>query len=555
MADSRVLEAMAEQSRMEVGRANFNSLWQDVADRVDPAAGYFTATQSPGQQRTEKQFDSTATIALGRATAAFESLVAPRTQIWHGLTPSSSELKDDQAVKIYLERFRDLLFKVRYSTRANFANQNNEFLRSDLSFGNGILYVDDDPGVSLRYKLISLPESFFAEDHNGKIDRFHRKFKLTARQMVRKFDQAMLSQKIRQAAEKQPDQEFEIIHRVCTNWDRDPKRKDYAGMPLVGYYIVPHEDNVVDVAGFTSMPYLTGRYRVNAREVYGRGPVMDLLAAIKTVNEMQKTNLRMGQRLADPPLLAYADGIASPFNLRSGHINYGALDSQGRQLVQPLQTNGQLPVSLEMQAAEREVINGAMFIEIFNILKDNPQMTATQVLQLVQERGVLMGPAAGNIQSTYGQMIEREIELLSAVGGGAWLESQIGPMPRALLDAGGAYEVEFDAPINKAQKAEQGIAILQTIQDATAIAQVDPSVMKTFNLKGSVRRLAEIRGYPSDLLLTEDQIAEQDEADASAEQLQQLLAAAPVVSSSAKDLAQAQAVAGTSPLATPGLDA
>jgi hypothetical protein len=254
-------------------------------------------------------------------------------------------------------------------------------------------------------------------------------------------------------------------------------------------------------------------------------------------------------------LLAYRDGIASAFNMRSDYVNYGGLDEQGRPLVRPLETNGQLPVSLEMQQAEREVIQDALFIEIFNVLRDNPQMTATQTLQLVQERGVLMAPSVGNLQTAYAQMIEREIELLSAIGGGQWLEAQIGPMPDALKEVGGAYEIEFDAPINKAQKAEEGVAILQTLQDAIPMAQVDPSVMKIFKLKESLRRIGEIRGYPSDLLLSDDEIEAQDEADANAAQLQQLLAAAPVVASSAKDLAQASAVAGTSPQAVPGLAA
>ncbi len=545
------MDAMSEQSRMEAGRSNFDTLWQDVADRVDPMAGYFTKVLSPGQQRTEKMFDSTAAISLGRATAAFESFCTPRTQKWQGLVPSSAALRKDRSVMMYLEAFRDLLFQIRYSSQSNFANQNSVSIRSFLNYGNGVMYVDDDPGKSLRYKAIALPESYFAEDHNGRIDRFHRKFKLTARQLLGKFGEKALSPRLREVAEKDANREFDVIHRVCDNYDRDPRRKDYAGMPLLGYYIVPVEEHVVDMAGFRSLPYVVSRYRTNAREVYGRGPVMDILATIKTVNEMQKTNLRVGQRTAAPPLLAYRDGIQAPFNMRSDHVNYGQLTERGEALIKPLETGGQLPVSLEMQQAEREVIQDALFIEIFNVLKDNPQMTATQTLQLVQERGVLMAPSVGNLQTgAYGPMTVREIELLSAIAGGDWLVDQIGEMPEALAAVGGNYEVEFDAPINKAQRAEEGVAILQTLQDAIPLAQIDPGVLKVFKLRDSIRALAEIRGVPTRLLMSDEDIEAQDQDDASAEQLQQLLAAAPVAASSIKDLAQAQALAGTSPQAS-----
>lgn len=547
MADSRVIDCMYEQGQFESARANFNQFWQSVSDRVDPNSGYFLVYRAPGQQRSEKQFDATATIALGRATAAFESLFTPRTQKWQDLT-ASGPLSDDLEVKRYLESFRDLLFRVRYSARANFANNNSEFIRSFLNYGNGVMYVDDDPGKSLRYKHIALHESYFGEDHVGKVDRFHRKFVLTARQLVQKFPKANLSQNILQAAEKTPNREFDLIHRVCANLEIDPKRRDYAGKKFMGYYVLTSEEQVLDMAGFDTMPYIVARYRVNAKEVYGRGPVMDILPTIKTVNEQQKTNLRIGQRLADPPLLASQDGAASQFNLRGGFVNYGALDAQGRPLVRPLEVTANLPVSLEMQESERGVIRDSLFIEIFNILKENPQMTATQTLQLVQERGVLMGPAGGNLQSSgYGALTEREIDLMSQIGGGMWLESQIGPMPPALLEAGGAYEIQYDAPINRAQKAEEGIAISQTLESAAAVAQFDPNALKPFKIPEMMRGLAEVRGLPSKYLKTEAEVQAENDQQQQQQELAELLAAAPILGSTAKDLSQAQASAGTSP--------
>jgi hypothetical protein len=553
VADSRIDEAMAEQGRMEAQRANFNNLWQDTADRVDPAAGNFTTTTTPGTRRDEKQFDPTATIALGRATAAFESMVAPRTQKWQGLTPSNTALKKDQAVKVYLEAFRDLLFAVRYSIKANFANQNSEFIRSFLHFGNGVQYVDDDPGVSLRYKTIALCESFFAEDHNGIVDRFHRKFQLTARQLGQKFPKVEFSSAVRSAIEKRPDEKFTLIHRICTNHERDVRRRDYAGMPILGQYLRPCEQQVLEVAGFRTMPYLVSRYRVNPGEVYGRGPVMDVLASIKTVNEMQKTNLRVGQRSADPPLLSHKDGLSRPaFNMRGSHVNHGTLDEQGRPLIRPLEVGGNLPISLEMQQAEREVINDALFVTLFQILQENPNKTATQVLEEVQQRGILMSPPVGNLQfGAYGPMTIREIDLMSAIGGGLWLQQRLGDMPEALAEEGGDYDIEYDAPINKAQRAEEGIAILQTMQDAAAFAQADPSVLQVIRPREAFRRLAEIRGCPADLLVTDEEIEAAKEQAAEQAQMAQLLEAAPIVAESARNLAQANATAQTAPQAIP----
>jgi hypothetical protein len=541
--DSRVQAVIEEQNRMAAARGNFDSHWQEVAERVDPSSAYFTSQRTSGSKQTEKLFDSTASISLGRATAAFESMVTPRTQKWHGMTSGDPSLANDQPTRIYLEAMRDLLFRIRYSTRANFANQNSVFIRSFLCYGNAILYIDDDPGVSLRYKACHLAECFFSENHTGRVDRVHRKFKLTARQILTKFPNAQIPFRIVEAAEKSPATEFDVLHCVYPNPEVDRRGPHAQRLPIVGTYVLPDEGVFLDVAGFSSMPYLVARYRVTAREVYGRGPAMDCLPAIKTVNEMQKTNLRAGQRLADPPLLTYRDGFASPFSLRSGAINSGALDEQGRPLVRPLETAASLPVALEMQDAERNVIKDAFFVTLFQILEENPVKTATQVLEEVQQRGVLMSPPVGQLQTeAYGPMIEREVDLLSQAEGGTFLARRLGDMPQTLLDRGGAYEIEYDAPINKAQKAEEGIAILRTIEVATPLAQIDPGVLKVIKVRETLRALARINGMPSHLVATEEEIEAQEEGEQVQADLSQVLAGAPVVAGAARDLAQAEAL-------------
>lgn len=544
--DDSVRHIIDEQGRMEAARSNFDSHWQEVAERVDPSGAYFTTRdRTPGEKRTEKLFDSTASISLGRATAAFESMVTPRTQKWHGMTSGEPSLEEDQPTRIYLEAFRDLLFRVRYSTKANFANQNSEFIRSFLCYGNAVMYLDDDPGRSLRYKLCHLAECFFAEDHAGRVDRVHRKFKLTARQIVQKFQGAPLPFHVMEAAVKTPSADYDLLHCVYPNPQVDMRGTAQERMPIVGKYILVGENVVLETAGYRTLPYIVARYRVNARETYGRSPAMDVLPAIKTVNEMQKTNLRVGQRVAQPPLLAYRDGFANPFSMRADALNFGGLDEQGRQLVQPMQTSGNLPVSLEMQDGERQVIKDAFFVTLFQILEENPVKTATQVLEEVQQRGVLMSPPVGRLQSeAYGPMIEREIDLLSQVEGGDYLQRSLGDMPETLIERGGAFEIEYDAPINKAQKAEEGVAILRTIEAATPLAQIDPGVLKVIKIRDSIRALARINGMPSNLIASDEEIDAQAEEESAQADVSQVLAGAPVIAGAAKDLAQAESLAG-----------
>jgi hypothetical protein len=90
-------------------------------------------------------------------------------------------------------------------------------------------------------------------------------------------------------------------------------------------------------------------------------------------------------------------------------------------------------------------------------------------------------------------MVERELDLLDQMG---WLP----PMPSVLKAADALVDVESTSPLNKAQRAEEGLAVVRTIESATILTQVDPTIMFNFDGDTIVRELAEINGVPEKLL-------------------------------------------------------
>ena len=117
-------------------------------------------------------------------------------------------------------------------------------------------------------------------------------------------------------------------------------------------------------------------------------------------------------------------------------------------------------------------------------------------------------------------------------------------MPQELIEAGGAIRFEYQGPLNQAQRASVGMGILNALQAVTPLAQIDPTVTKLFDIVGCARELAEINMVPERLLRSDDEIDAMAEQDAQAAAAQQLLQAAPVAASAAKDFAQAQAMGG-----------
>jgi hypothetical protein len=268
---------------------------------------------------------------------------------------------------------------------------------------------------------------------------------------------------------------------------------------------------------------------------------MTVLPEIKMANEMSKSIIRASQKALDPPLLLQEDGALSAFDLRPGALNFGGVNDQGQPMVHALHIEGRVDIGEDQVERRRKAINDAFLVTLFQILVQSPAMTATEAMLRAQEKGALLAPTMGRQQSEFlGPLIERELDIL-------WHSNLLPPMPEALLAVGGALDVEYVSPLNRAQRAEEGVVILRTLESCTPLAQVDPSVMAVFNSEAIVRELCEINGVPAKLLRTPDEMAAMKQQQAQAAQAQQLLAAAPVVSNSMKSLAQAQALAGASP--------
>jgi hypothetical protein len=506
-------------------RASFDTWWQEIAYRVMPQDAQFTTTSEQGERRTERLFDGNAVTANERFAAVMEDLLTPRTQMWHMLAPEDESLAESRAVKTYLEQVNKTLFAMRYRPGANFASQKHQGYLSVGAFGNSCMFIDEDVGRGVRYRQIHMREVCWAENHAGVIDTIYRRFCLQARQAVQKFGKRCPA-KIAEAAEKTPFRDFEFIHCVRPNEGR--------GLPWASYYVSCEPRQMIEVGGYTSWPYAVGRYVLAPHEQYGRSPAMACWPAILTLNEEKKTVLRAGQKEVDPPILLTEDGALEPFNLRSGALNYGMVSADGTPLAVPFRTGGNVPLGIELMALEKQHIEDSFLITVFRILTENPQMTATQVLEIAQQKGVLLAPIMGRQHSEdLGPLIERELDIAARAG-------LLPPMPRELAEKGGGYKIEYRSPLARALRAQDGVAIARTLEALPAAISVDPNAALVMDVPAALRELAEINGVPAKLMRDARTIAQILAQKQVEEQAMQAAAMAPEMSQAALNAAKAE---------------
>lgn len=544
--DQRAEDCIREQEQLASARGVWENHWREVAERVRPQQNFFQMIQRPdGDKRNEKIFDATAPLGLSKFSAAVISMAFPATQTYHKLAIPDDELSGNTNVRRYLDTVNDKLFRVRYAPRANWQSQSGETVLDVGAFGTGILFTDDVLGVGVRYKALPLAQCFIAEDAHGRVDTLHRRFQWTAHQAASKFGKDNLPEAMQRALATEPQRKFWFLHCVKPNMDKKPGRRDYQGMDFWSCYISLEEGRkILSEGGFRVFPFAVPRFETSPNEFYGRSPAMKVLPDIKMLNEMSKSIIRSAHLAVSPPIMLSDDGALQAFNLRPNALNFGAVDDQGRPRAMPFQAGARVDIGLDMMNQRREAINDAFFVTLFRILVEEPQITATEAMLRAQEKGQLLAPTMGRIQSEMlGPVIEREIDILAHAG-------ELPPMPDELVEwyrSGGEHHIEYQSPLNQAQKAGAGVAIMNTMQALAPLAQIDPKVMQRYNLDKAAERIGRINGVPEDIIRSDDEVAALDAQSQQAAQAQQLLAAAPVAAGAAKDFAQASALAGSSP--------
>lgn len=550
--DSRVKDVMDRQSQLENDRSTFDAHWREVAERVLPRQDDFNRdTTVQGEKRTEKVFDSTPILALDRAASAIDSLITPSTQMYHGLAPEDDRLVEDRNVKLYCEDITRRLFRSRYRPQANFASQIHESWISLMAFGTQSIFTDDVLGLGTRYKSIALAELFIAENHAGIIDYVHRKFKLSARSAAQKFGRDNLPEKIQKALDTRPFDKFEFLHCVRPNEKIRYRAMNHKGMQFASYYVAIEGKMLMSEGGYRTMPYAVSRHVTAPKETYGRSPAMQLLPDIKMLNEMEKTMIRAAHKIVDPPLLVYGDGVLNAFSSRPNALNYGGMDSNGNSLVAPLKTGSNLPVGLEMTEQKRKVINDGFFITLFQILVQNPQMTATEALIRAQEKGQLLAPTVGRQQSEgIGPIVERELDIHAAAGA-------LPPMPMALRRSGGGIKVVYTSPLSRLQRAEDGVAIQRMLDMAVKIKTADQEsdVFDLIDDDATFKELVDIYGAPTRCLRASEVVDQIRAGRAKQKEEAAQMQAARDSGLAAKNMAQAAQAAGVVSPAVPQVGA
>lgn len=502
-------------------RLDFEWAWRQVAKVAAPDAPEFNVgvantigshnaiSQATAARRSKDIYDSTAVWAVDRLASGIEGLIVPQSEYWHGLDIldlSQEDATDEE--KLWLERTRNLLFKVRYDADSGWVAAVQTCLRRMVAFGNAFMYVEEDNTGHdstnlIRYRQLPLNECHADENYQGVIDTFYRKHELTARQAVQRYGDS-LPANVKAAADNPNEAQrmFSFIHCIRPRADFGYASEGVRKAPWASIHVELESRKIVSESGYYEFPIVDFRWLPEPGRIYGEGPVMKALADIQSLNLMAKNELVAGQQAIDPPLLIPHAGVMNRPNTNPGAINFGGMSATGQKLIEPLFTGQRLDFATAVLESKREQVKNSLYLNLFQILVQNPQMTATEAMIRADEKGNLLGPAGTRIQQSLSGLVERELGILKRKGLYARNSAYYPPRTALQKDMG----AHFTGPLSRMRKAKEAEATIQMLNILSPLAQVDPTVVDSIDPDNTTRGLAEILGVPKKFMRTTEQV-------------------------------------------------
>ena len=396
--------------RAKQARVNFEPLFEDCFEYALPMRQSFY-TENPGQRRDDKIFDETAVVGVQEFASRLQSGLVPNFARWADFIAGSEIPPDKQdVVNNQLDEVTDYVFEV--IQNSNFGQEIHESFM-DLAVGTGVLLVEEGDAINpVRFNAIPLPSVHLDTGPDDKIDHVYRERTLKNSEIPIAYPKGILGEKTTMAVANQPDTKTKILEVICRNYSKpNEDRFDYYVVNVGDKEIILQES----YEGTGSNPFVCFRWSKASGEVYGRGPLINALSAIKTTNLTIELVLENAQMAISGVYQMDDDGVINPdtISLVPGSIIPKAIGSNG---LQPVAAAGDFSVSQLILSDMRLNIKRALY----NDMLGNPDKTpasATEVAERMADLSRRMGSAFGRLQAELVQpVLQRVIYILKKQG-------------------------------------------------------------------------------------------------------------------------------------------
>lgn len=511
---------------LEMKRVNYDPKWDEIAVFADPRNAYFRVKRTNGDlSQLIPKMDDTAQTNLPIYASVLNSMLTPQAYLWHKLQFFDPEMQEKYGPVLDVEN--QFLFNRRYSAYSNFTSAMNECYMSAGAFGHAIMQIEPDlKHKCIGYHALPIKEFYIDKDAYGFVNVFYRVVHYTMRNLLTMFPDYM-PQKYKDRKDlKWLDDKICLLHAIEPSMENSGK--------FTSTYIDKTNMEIIEEKEMPYCPYLCFRSAVfpSSDDPYGMSPIMSVLPSVKALNSLQFNFMKQTDLVGQPTLLTNSDIIDARKVAASGTVIEGGVDDEGRPMVMPLKAYGELPPMDYIIQKYQDTIETALLAKYMALMSDTQSRSATDAMIKANERANLVAPSGDRISREFLlPMIEAEIIIYG--------DMNVLPKMPAELDGVG-FDIVLDNPLLKGQRMDSANSAVTLMQYISQFAAIDPSVIDEMDPGKLVRYLQETMNVPAHVMRTPEEVEAIAEQKAQAQQIAQMVDAAPKVGSAMKDIAAAQ---------------
>ena len=403
----RLLQNM---SGLNAARSLFEPLFDECYEYALPMRQSFYS-ESAGQRRDDRIFDETAVVGTQEFASRLQSGLVPNFARWADFVAGSEVPKEQiDQVNNQLDEVTEYVFEVMQNS--NFGQEIHESFM-DLAVGTGVILAEEGDAINpVRFNAIPLPSVVLDTGPDDNIDHVFRERELKVSEILVAYPKAVLPERLVRQSQSNPDAKVKLVEAVCRNYDK-PNEEAH------DYYVVDVEDKAVifyqQFKGVGSNPFVCFRWSKASGEVYGRGPLVNALSAIKTTNLTIELILENAQMAISGIYQMDDDGVVNTdtINLVPGTIIPKAMGSAG---LQPIKAAGDFNVANLVLGDMRSNIKRALYNDMLGDPNKTPA-SATEVAERMADLSRRIGSAFGRLQAEMVQpILQRVVHILKKQG-------------------------------------------------------------------------------------------------------------------------------------------
>jgi hypothetical protein len=358
--------------------------------------------QAQGQSRTDRIFDETAVVGVQEFASRLQSGLVPNFARWSELV-AGSEVPTDERPEVdkALEEVTGYVFEILQNS--NFSQETNEaFL--DLAVSTGCLYIDEGDALNpVMFTAIPLTQLVLDTGPDDKIDFIARERQIPASKIKVAYRKAKLPSDMARKLASGIDEQvilIDAVFRVYGSLEEEHRRVVFCQKSKHVYLTETYR-------GAGSCPFVAFRWAKSAGEIYGRGPLMNAMPAVKTCNLTIQLILENAQMSISGIYQIEDDGVVNvdTVQLVPGTVIPIAPGSNG---LQSVKAAGSFDVAQLVLSEMRMNIRKALYNDMLGN-PDKTPMSATEVAQRMADLSRQIGAAFGRLQAEFVNPVLRRV--------------------------------------------------------------------------------------------------------------------------------------------------